>query len=197
MATRCDCWRCIHKPHLAASHPIRWRSANCHFSQNWPACPNFLLHSVSNYIFSRPRLLPTFVPPPLAPLNDDVTLPGQLRSLRRKTLIFFFLFVFWGFFFALMVWVKSLLWDNRALFTPPGLVETPTQRARVGVPVTLYPGKKSAFRIFSDCASAKSRSSCQINLQNSQRTDDSSYSWNISHKNIDRLFMAQPAVPRG
>lgn len=194
METRCDCSRCTHIPHLAAAHPICWRSANCHFSQNWPACPNFLFHSVSNYIFSRPRLPPTFVPPPLAPLNGDVTLPGELKSLRRKTLIFLF---FGGFFCSHGLGQEPTHWDNRALFSQPGLGETPTQRAHFGVPVTLYPGKKSAFRIFSDCASASSWTSCQINLQNSQRIDDSSYSWSISHKNVDRLFMAQPAFPRG
>lgn len=126
METRCDCSRCTHIPHLAAAHPICWRSANCHFSQNWPACPNFLFHSVSNYIFSRPRLPSTFVPPPLAPLNGDVTLPGELKSLRRKTLIFLFLLFFWGGFFALMVWVKSPLTEitERCLLSP-ALVKLP------------------------------------------------------------------------
>lgn len=111
--------RCAHIPHLAASHPICWRSANCHFSQNWPACPNFLFHSVSNYIFSRPRLLPTFVPPPLAPPNDEVTLPGELRSLRRKApILIFVLEFFWV--CALMVWVKSPLTEitERCLLGP-------------------------------------------------------------------------------
>lgn len=126
METRCDCSRCTHIPHLAAAHPICWRSANCHSSQNLPACPNFLFHSVSNYIFSRPRLLPTFVLPPLASLNGDVTLPGELRSLRRKTLICFFSL-------SHGLGQEPTHWDNRALFTWPGLVKTPTQRARFGV----------------------------------------------------------------
>lgn len=176
METRCDCLRCMQIPHLAATYPICWRSANYHFSQNWPACPNFLFHSVSNYIFSCSCLLATFVPPPSSPLQDDVTLTGELRNLRRKALICFILF-----------WVLLLSWSGSRAHSLTercllGLVETPTQRAHFTVPVTLYPGKKSAFRIFSDSTSANSCTSCQINLQNSRRIDDSYDRWSISHK---------------
>lgn len=51
METRWDCVTSRHLSHLAAPHQICPDSANCLFSVNWPTCPDFLFHSISNSVF--------------------------------------------------------------------------------------------------------------------------------------------------
>lgn len=136
METRWDCVTSRHLSHLAALHPICPDSANCLLSVSWPACPNFLFHSISN---SCSRFLPFPLSNPIPshhPLFlsvspcDDVTLSSELTV--------------WGesYYFAPAVWVKSPLTEIREhCLLGPALLQLPhrhTWRAPLHSSARLY-----------------------------------------------------------